>query len=195
MGQMFDTTRDQMNNCMWDNPPAFGYEVNRSNPQKTNPGTVQFHCERFSWYCSEDIRARIDLPSCRQYEPGEFLAVRPLNWDEIIDEDDDDENWVDPGAPSSGRCHPGHDNDNVNGEGEEDTQGGEKGTGKGKGTKHGKGQGKATGDGKGNGKVKGKGNGKWNGIVKQTAGGDDISRAVALQLQKDMSEADLDSEG
>jgi len=64
-------------------------------------------------------------------------------------------------------------------------QGGEKETGKGKGTK----------DGKGKGKGKGKGNGKGKGIVKQTPGGDDICRAIALQLQKEMYEADLDTEG
>jgi hypothetical protein len=28
--------------------------------------------------------------------------VRPLHWDETIDEDDDDDNWADPGAPSGG---------------------------------------------------------------------------------------------
>jgi len=50
-------------------------------------------------------------------------------------------------------------------------------------------------NGKGKGKGKGKGNGKGRGIVKQTPGGDDISRAVASQLQKEMSEADLDTEG
>jgi hypothetical protein len=70
-------------------------------------------------------------------------------------------------------------------------QGGEKGTGKGKGTKDGKGKGKATKDGKG----KGKGNSKGKYIVKQTPGGNDISCAVALQLQKGMSEADMDTEG
>jgi len=48
-----------------------------------------------------------------------------------------------------------------------------------------KGKGKATEDGKGKGKGKGKGNGKGKGIVEHTRGGDDISRAVALQLQKD----------
>jgi hypothetical protein len=73
-----------------------------------------------------------------------------------IDKDDDDKNWADPGAPSGGKCRPGHDNDNADSEGEEDTQGGEKGTGKGKGTK----------DGKGKGKGKGKANGKGKGIVK-----------------------------
>jgi hypothetical protein len=32
MGQMFDKTRDQMNNWIWDNPGAFGDQVDRSNP-------------------------------------------------------------------------------------------------------------------------------------------------------------------
>jgi hypothetical protein len=64
-------------------------------------------------------------------------------------------------------------------------QGGEKGTGKGKGTK----------DRKGNRKGKWKGNSKGKGIVKQNPGGDDISRAVALQLQKERYEADSDTEG
>ena len=53
------------------------------------------------------------------------------------------------------------------------------------------------------GKVKGKameegkrkGNGKGRVIVQQTPGGDDISHAVALQLQNEMYEADSDTEG
>jgi len=49
--------------------------------------------------------------------------------------------------------------------------------------------------GKGKGKGKGKGNSKGKGIVIHSPGGDDISRAVALQLQKEMSEADWDMEG
>jgi len=43
---------------------------------------------------------------------------------------------------------------------------------------------KATQGGKGKGKGKGKGNGEGKGIVKQTTGADDISRAIALQLQQ-----------
>jgi len=156
MGPMFDKTRDQMNNWRWDNPHAFGDQVDRSNVQKTSSGKVKRTGERCSWYGSDDLRAKIEPPSCRQYKPGDFLAVRPLNWDEIIEEDDDDENWADPGAPSGGLHRPGDDNDNDDGEGEEDTQGGEKGTGKGKGTM----------DGKWKGKGKGKGNGKGKGIVK-----------------------------
>jgi len=185
MGPMFDKTHDHMNNWRWDNPRAFGVQINRSNLKKTSSGKVKRTGERFSWYGSNDPRAKIEPPSCQQYESGDFLAVRPLNWDEIIDDDDDDENWADPRAPSGGRSRPGDDNHNDDGEGEEDMQGSEKGTGKGKGTKHGKGKGKG----------KGKGNGKGKGIVKQTPAGGDISRAVALQLQKEMSEADLDTEG
>jgi hypothetical protein len=48
---------------------------------------------------------------------------------------------------------------------------------------------------KGKVKGKGKGNAEGKGIVKQTPGGDDISCAVVLQLQKDRYEADLDTEG
>jgi len=155
MGQMFDITRDQMNNWRWDNPGAFGDQVDRSNPQTTSSGKVKHTSERFSWYGSDDLSAKIEPPSCRQYKPDDFLAVRPLNWDEIIEEDDDDDNWADPGGPTSGRRRPGDGNDNDNGEGEENTQGGDKRTGKGKGTKDGKGKVKATED------VKGKGKGKW----------------------------------
>jgi hypothetical protein len=126
--------------------------------------------ECFFWYFSDDPLAKIEPPSRWQYEPGDYLAVGPLNWNEIIDEDDDDQNWADPGAPSGGKSRPGNGNDNDTGEGEEDTQGGEQGTGKEKGTKDGKGKGNATEDRKGKGKGKGKGNGKGKGIVKQTSG-------------------------
>jgi hypothetical protein len=155
------------------------------NPETTSSGKVKHTGERFSWYGSDDLRAKIEPPSCRQYKPGDFLAVRSLNCDEIIDEDDDDENWADPRAPSGGRSRPGDGNDNDDGGGEEDTQGGEKGTAKGKGTK----------DVKRKGKGKGKGNGNGKGIVKQTPGGDDISHAVALQLHEERYEADWSTEG
>jgi len=193
MGQMFDKTHDQMINWRWDNPHAIGDQVDRSNPQRTSSGKVTRTSERFSWYGSDDLRAKIEAPSCRQYKSGDFLAVRPLNWDEIIDEDDDDDNWADRGLPSGGRSRPSDGNDDDDSEGEEDTQSGENGTGKGKGTKDEKGKwkGKATEEGKG----KGQGNGKGKGIVKQTPGEDDISRTVAVQLQKEMYEADSDTEG
>jgi len=191
MGQTFDKTRNQMNNWRWDNPRAFWDQVDCSNMQTTSSGKVQRTGECFSWYSSDDLRAKIEPPNCAQYKPGDFLVVRLLNWYEIIDEDDDDENWADPRTPSSGRSRPGDGNDNDHSKGEEDTQGSEKETGKGKGTKDGKvkGKGKATEEGKG------KGYGKGKGIVERTPGGDDISRAVALQLQKEMYEADSDTEG
>jgi hypothetical protein len=44
-------------------------------------------------------------------------------------------------------------------------------------------------------KGKGKGNRIRKGVVKQTPRGDDISRAVAFQLPKEMYDADLDTEG
>jgi len=162
---MFDKTRDQMNNWKWDNPHAFGDQVDRSNPQTTSSGKVKPTSEHFSWYGSDDLRAKIEPPSCWQYKPGDFLADRPLNWDVIIAEDDDDDKCADPSAPSGGRSRPGDGNDNDDGESEEDTHGGEKGTREGKGTKDGKGKGKATEDGKGKGKGNGKGNGKGKGIV------------------------------
>jgi len=54
-----------------------------------------------------------------------------------------------------------------------------------------KGKGKAMEEGKG----KRKGNSEGKGIVTQTPGGDDIPRAIALQLQKEIYQADLDMEG
>jgi len=196
---MFDTTRDQMNNLRWDNPHIFGDQVDCSNQPRTSPGKVEGTGEHFSWYGSDDPKAKIEPPSCQQYKPGNFLAVGPPKYDEIIDEDDDDGNKVDPGAPSGGRSHGSDGNDNDNGEGEEDTQGSEKGSGKVKGTKDMKGKGKGKGKGKRKpmeeGKGKGKGNGKGKGIVKQTTWGDNISRAIALQLQKEMYEADSDMGG
>jgi hypothetical protein len=134
MGQMFDKTRNQLNNWRCDNPHAFGDQVDCTNPQTTSWGKVKRNGKRFSWYGSDALRAKIEPPTCWQYKPGDFLAFGLLYWDEIIDNDDDDENWVDSRAPSGGRRCPGHGNDNDNGKGEGDTEGGEKGTGNGKGT-------------------------------------------------------------
>jgi len=99
MAQMFDNTRVKMNNWRWDNPHAFGHRVDSSNLRTACSGKGTRTHQPLSWYSSHDLRAKIDPPSCRQYNPGESLAVSPLNWDEIIDQDDGDENWVDPGAP------------------------------------------------------------------------------------------------
>jgi len=72
MGQMFDKTRDQMNNWRWDNPHAFGDQVDHSNPQTTSLGKVKRTGESFSWYGSDGLRAKIEPPSCRQYKLGDF---------------------------------------------------------------------------------------------------------------------------
>jgi hypothetical protein len=120
MKQMFDKTRDQMNNWRCDNPSGFGDQVDRCNPQTTSLGQVKRTGEHFSLYHSDDRRAKIEPPTCWRYKPGNFLAVRRLNWDEIIDEDDGEENRADPGAPSGGRSRPANGNDNDNREGDED---------------------------------------------------------------------------
>jgi hypothetical protein len=117
---------------------------------------VKRSSEGFSWYNCDDLRAQIETQICQKYKPGDFREVRPLNWDEIIEQDDDDDSWADPGAPSCRSMRPGYGNDIEVGESEENTQGAQKATGKGKGTQ----------DGKGKRKGKGKGNGTGKGIVK-----------------------------
>jgi hypothetical protein len=54
---------------------------------------------------------------------------------------------------------------------------------------------KATDAGEGKGKGKGKRNVQGKVIVKTTTGGDIISAAVAVLLQKEMNKADLDMKG
>jgi hypothetical protein len=66
MGQMFDKTCDQMNNWRWDNPHAFGDQVDPSNQQATSSGKVKRTGECFSWYGSDDLRAKIEPPNCQQ---------------------------------------------------------------------------------------------------------------------------------
>jgi hypothetical protein len=75
MGQMFDKTRDQINNWRLVNPHAFGDQVDRSNPQTTSLGEVKRTGEHISWYGSDDLRAKIESQRCRQYKPGDFLTV------------------------------------------------------------------------------------------------------------------------
>jgi len=138
MAQMNDKTRNQWR---WDNPRDFGDHADRSNPRTTSSLEVQPTGEHCSSYGGDDLRAEIEPPSRQLFKPSDLLAITPLNWDEMIDENDDDENRADPGALSGGWSHPGDGNDNNDGKGDEDTHGGEKGTGKGKGTKDGTGKG------------------------------------------------------
>jgi len=85
MWQMLDETRNQMNNWRWDNPHAFGDQLDRSNPQATSLGKVKRTSEHFSWYGSDVLQAKIELRSCLEYMPRNILAVRPLIWEEIIE--------------------------------------------------------------------------------------------------------------
>jgi hypothetical protein len=111
-----------------------------------------------------------------------------LNWDKIIDNDDDDDKWVDPGSPS----RPSEGNDSDACESEEEKQGGEKETGQANGTQDGTRNGKWKAAQVG--KRKEKRNGKQKGIVTQTLGRDDVSRVVAVRLRKELYEADSDPE-
>jgi len=153
MGKMFHKTRDLMNNWRWNNPRAFSDQDDHFNVQTNSSRMVKHTDECCSWYSCNHLRAKIEPPSCRQYKPGYFLAVRPLNRDEINKNDDDEENWADSGLRSGGGSHPRYGNDNDDREVEEETQHGEKGTMRRKGTKDGKakGKGRATENGKGQG--------------------------------------------
>jgi hypothetical protein len=106
---------------MWDNHRAFRNQVDRSNPQTPSSGTIIGTGEHFTWYRSDDLRAKIALRSCRQYKLGHFVASRTLHWDEIIDEDNDDRNRQDTGAPSGRMTRPSDGNDHEVGQSEEDT--------------------------------------------------------------------------
>ena len=66
MGHMIDRTVDQINDWRWDDPSAFGDQVNRSDPQTTSSGKVECTSEHFSWYGTDDLSGRIESPSCRQ---------------------------------------------------------------------------------------------------------------------------------
>jgi len=123
-----------MKNWRWDNPRAFGDQWDCSNPLMTQSGKGKRTVEHFSWYGSDDLSPKIEPPSCRKYNPAEFLAVRSPNCNEMFVKDDDDEDWADPGEPSSERSRRSDGNDNDDSESEHDTKGSETGTGPGKGS-------------------------------------------------------------
>jgi hypothetical protein len=77
-------------------PRAYGNLVDDFNPQRASTGKDKCTGESFSLYGFNDFRAKIELFSCRLYNGGGFQAVIQLNWNEIIDKEHDDENWVDP---------------------------------------------------------------------------------------------------
>jgi hypothetical protein len=73
-----------MKNWRCDNPSAFGDGVDGPNQHISTSGMVKGTPERFSLYGSNDLRAKIEPLSCWQYKPGDYLGIRPLDWDEII---------------------------------------------------------------------------------------------------------------
>jgi len=73
-----------MNNLRWDNPHAFGDQFDHSNLQTTSLGEVKRTGEHSYWYGNDDPSAKVEPPSCRQYKPGDSLAIKPLNRDEIV---------------------------------------------------------------------------------------------------------------
>jgi len=79
MGQMFVKTRYQMKNWRWDNPHAFGDQIDRPNLQTISSAMVKRTGEHFYWYGCDDLSTKIELPSRWQYKPGDLLAIRPLN--------------------------------------------------------------------------------------------------------------------
>jgi len=85
-------------------------------------------------------------------------------------------------VPSGGWSYPHNVNDNDYSEGEEDMQGSEQGTRNKKGTKDGRRKWKTTENGKRKRKRNKNGYCKEKGIVNHMLEGDDISRAIVLQL-------------
>jgi hypothetical protein len=77
-------------------PRVYGNLVDDFNPQRTSTGKDKYTGESFSWYGFNDFRAKIELFSCQLYKGSGFQAVIQLNWNQIIDKEHDDENWVDP---------------------------------------------------------------------------------------------------
>jgi len=163
MWQMFDKTCNKMINRRWEKPRAFGDQVDRSNPQKTSSGKFMYTGEHSSWYRINDFSTKVEGPCCQQSKPGDILAVGPLDWDEIIEEDYDNENGVGPGPWNHGRSGGRDDKVNDGSERKVDRQCSQKGSRKGKGTKDGIGTGKRKATDKGKGKWKR--NGKATGIV------------------------------
>jgi len=74
----------------------------------------------------------------------------PLNWDKMINENDDDGNWAYAGVGSGRRSYPGDSNNNDEGSIEKHMKGGVWGTRNGKGMKDGKAKRKSTEDEKQN---------------------------------------------
>jgi hypothetical protein len=82
-----------MNNSRWDNHCAFADQVDHIEVQTTCWGKVQLTSERDFWNGSDDLGANSALRRLHQFNPENFHQVRPVNWDELMIKDGDDENW------------------------------------------------------------------------------------------------------
>jgi hypothetical protein len=171
MRQLVDTTSDQGNNWRGDNHRAFEDQVDCSDPFKTSSGASVRHCMHFGLYSSNKLRINIQQPGCRHDKPGEVLVVRPLNLDEKIDNQDDNEKSRNSGEPIGETSSLRDVQENDDCQGEEAKQGVENGTGMRKGTNK----------REGNGKGKQNRNSKAKGSVKHNPRCVDISHAVAFQ--------------
>jgi len=92
IGQLFDKTRNEMNNWRLFNPRAWGDQVGPCILCTTSLVMVQCTGMGFCVYCSNDLRAKIEQPSRLQDKPGNFMPGRPLHEIGIINEDDKDMN-------------------------------------------------------------------------------------------------------
>jgi len=172
MWQMFNTTRDQTRISSWDNPCAVSDLVDCSTPENTSFRYIQWSGKCVSCYGTNYLQPMIESPRCRQHKQDEYVAIRPLNRNEIIDVDDEIVEGADPGALSWLRSFLGNANGNDHSAGEEDKLGSEKRIWLGKQAKIGMSHGKAIEDVKGKCKQKEKGKGTDEGkcIMKQTPG-------------------------
>jgi hypothetical protein len=84
----------------------------------TASGKVKLTGEYFSGYRSDDPIAKPELPSSQRYKEGNILAVIPMNSDDIINNDDEDGHWADPGGWSDAQRCPGEDKHTDDSEGE-----------------------------------------------------------------------------
>jgi hypothetical protein len=114
-----------MNNSRGDNPCSSWNPNDHGGPETATPGKITGTCEHFSWYSCNDLRAMNESRSCLEYKIGYFLAVAPRIWEEIIDHDASQENWLDSCAACCGRSRPSDGYDNNNSSPDEETLGGE----------------------------------------------------------------------
>lgn len=94
---------------------GFGDHVDSSKTQILRSPKVQPMSQHVSRDGSDNLSAMIELGTCQQYKPGEFLAVGSQKWNEVLDKDNDHVNWADHSSSSIGRISSGNGIDNHDG--------------------------------------------------------------------------------